>query len=56
MGDDPNDIIVAKSAGVLSAGVLWGTKDRQALINSSPDYLFETTEEMCEFLRGRYIF
>lgn len=55
IGDDPNDIIAAKRAGVASAGVLWGARDQQALINSSPDYLFRTTEEMTKFLRGRYI-
>lgn len=55
IGDDPNDIIASKSAGITSAGALWGAKDRTALINSNPNYLFETIEEMTEFLRGRYI-
>ncbi|GIO35750.1 hypothetical protein J41TS12_06110 [Paenibacillus antibioticophila] len=54
IGDDPNDIRSVRSAGVVSAGALWGAKDPQALINSSPDYIFNTTEEMVKFLKGRY--
>ncbi|WP_084781218.1 HAD family hydrolase [Paenibacillus sp. D9] len=55
IGDDPNDILASRSAGVASAGVLWGARNRHALIDSKPDFLFETTAEMAAFLRERYI-
>ncbi|WP_187355481.1 HAD family hydrolase [Paenibacillus tengchongensis] len=55
IGDDPNDVIASRNAGVISAGVLWGAKDRSALIASNPDYLFETIEEMSNFLRNQFI-
>ncbi|MED1747180.1 HAD family hydrolase [Brevibacillus borstelensis] len=56
IGDDPKDILAARSAGVTSVGVLWGAKDPQGLIKTSPDYLFNTTEEMVNFLKRRYNF
>jgi HAD superfamily hydrolase (TIGR01549 family) len=46
VGDDPKDIAAAKAAHVYSIGALWGTLDRQSLINSNPDVLCETVEEL----------
>lgn len=41
VGDTRADILGAHNAGVMSAGALWGTLDRDALAALSPDYLLE---------------
>jgi len=41
VGDDPKDIIAAGEAKIFSVGALWGSLDKEALVNSKPDITFE---------------
>lgn len=48
VGDQPSDVWAAKSAGMLSAGALWGDGDHGLLSDANPDYLLSTPEELVE--------
>lgn len=50
IGDLASDTIAAKNAGVVSIGALWGTADPDKLIDSNPDFCFETVLELHQFL------
>ncbi len=53
VGDLANDTIAARNAGVVSIGALWGAEDPDALMDSNPEYCFETVSEMHEILADR---
>ncbi|MCI3921341.1 HAD family hydrolase [Paenibacillus sp. TRM 82003] len=52
VGDDPKDIQASKKAGITALGALWGTGNREGLIQSNPDLLFETPHELLHFVKG----
>ena len=54
VGDDANDTIAARSAGVLSIGVSWGSLDRAALVASNPDVLCADVPALRAFLEARF--
>jgi len=50
IGDSPLDIMAGKSAGIKTAAALWGTIEESKLIESNPDYVFKTPEELLNFV------
>ena len=52
IGDELRDIEAAQETGVHMAAVTWGYNSRAALEAAAPDYLFETPEQVVEFLAG----
>ena len=50
IGDAVSDIKAARDAGVKVASVVWDSYDKNNVINSEPDYLFHTVEELSEFI------
>ena len=50
VGDSHNDVKAAKMAGVSSAGVGWGTRDRGLLVQAGPDYMVESPTELTSLL------
>ncbi len=53
IGDSHLDIISGKEAGIITAGALWGTIEAEKLINSTPDYLFNSPQEFLDFILGK---
>ena len=56
IGDNPNDVIAAKRAGITSIGVTWGIDNNNDLISSSPDMIFHKVAEFAEFISDIYRF
>jgi pyrophosphatase PpaX len=54
IGDNASDILSAKSAGILSAGVKWTIKDLSVLTNVSPDYIIETMDDLFTILQNNF--
>lgn len=54
IGDAPNDILAAHNANIISIGTLWGTDNRQALINTNPNYLCNSVAELRDILLHGY--
>jgi len=50
LGDSHLDTQAGKAAGVKTAGALWGSIEQQKLIDSKPDYIFNTPTEFLEFI------
>ena len=50
IGDSPLDIIAGKSAGVKTAAAVWGSVEIEKLLNSDPDFVFESPEEFMAFI------
>ena len=50
IGDSPSDIDAAKLIGLTSAAVGYGYYKKEELIQSSPDFYFETVDELCDLL------
>ncbi|MFW9905137.1 MAG: HAD family hydrolase [Candidatus Thorarchaeota archaeon] len=50
IGDSPLDIMAGKAAGIKTAAALWGTIEESKLIESQPDYIFRTPEELLNFV------
>lgn len=46
VGDQPTDIMAAKSAGMKSAGTLWGEGDFEVLKAASPDFMLENPQDI----------
>jgi pyrophosphatase PpaX len=38
VGDSPADIFASRNAGCVGVGALWGTLDRELLLDASPDH------------------
>ena len=51
VGDSHLDIKAGKAAGILTAGALWGAVESKKLLNSKPDYIFETPLEFIDFVQ-----
>ena len=54
IGDDPRDTAAAKAARIYSVGALWGSQDKQALIESRPDALCKTVDELRAIIFSRF--
>jgi HAD superfamily hydrolase (TIGR01662 family) len=52
IGDDSRDIIAAKAAGMYSVGALWGSVNKQGLIEAEPDILFESVASLSKAIRN----
>jgi phosphoglycolate phosphatase len=50
VGDTKGDMIEGKNAGTQTIGVTWGWHSSHKLNEGSPDYLFNTPEELADFL------
>ncbi|MHA2224392.1 MAG: HAD family hydrolase [Candidatus Hodarchaeales archaeon] len=50
IGDSHLDVIAGKAAGIKTAAALWGTVESQKLLDSGPDYIFQTPTEFIDFL------
>jgi pyrophosphatase PpaX len=50
IGDSPLDVMAGKAAGIKTAAALWGTIEEIKLIESHPDYIFKTPEELLKFV------
>ena len=50
IGDSHLDIIAGKAAGIKTAAALWGAVETQKLLESEPDYTFETPQEFIDFI------
>lgn len=53
VGDSPLDIQAGKAAGVETGAALWGTKQRQELLTSAPDYSFPSVPDFIDYVRSR---
>lgn len=51
-GDTLGDMIEGREAGAKTVGVCWGWHGRKRLAAASPDFLFETPEELFSGVRG----
>lgn len=56
VGDDSRDIEASRRSGVVSAGVLWGSKDPERLIAAKPDNLLHNVYELSELIKQRYFY
>ena len=52
VGDSGVDMQTAKRAGMISAGVLWGFREKKELENTGADFIFSTTIELNEFFKN----
>ena len=50
IGDSHLDIQAGKSAGIPTAAALWGAIETSKLLNSKPDYIFNTPSDFIEFI------
>jgi phosphoglycolate phosphatase-like HAD superfamily hydrolase len=50
VGDSPADIKASRSAGVKVASVIWDAYAKKEVIKLNPDYLFNSVEELKDFL------
>lgn len=50
IGDSHLDIIAGKTAGIKTAAAMWGAIETQKLLESKPDYTFETPQEFIDFV------
>jgi HAD superfamily hydrolase (TIGR01549 family) len=50
IGDSPEDVSMARSAGIKVVGALWGAIDTMALKKSHPEYLFEEPSLLVRWL------
>jgi HAD superfamily hydrolase (TIGR01549 family) len=51
VGDAPADINASRAAGVKVASVIWDSYSREKVIALNPDYLFNSVNELKEFLK-----
>lgn len=53
-GDRAIDIAASNSAGVKSCACIWDSFEVEELINSNPDFIFNTPEEMYNYIVQHY--
>lgn len=51
LGDSGGDMIAAKKAGMLAAGVLWGFRDREELLENGADILLSDPLALMDYLK-----
>jgi phosphoglycolate phosphatase-like HAD superfamily hydrolase len=52
VGDDPDDIVASRRAGVTGAGALWGSRKRAQLEALNPDFLFNYPSDVEALIAG----
>ena len=50
MGDSEVDVETGRASGVLTVGVTWGFRGRQALEKAGAEYLIDKPEELRQFI------
>lgn len=50
IGDQPEDILAGKDAGVSTAAALWGFGEAKSLIQLKPDFVFQRPTELLDFI------
>lgn len=53
-GDSPNDVVACRAAGIKIVGCTWGLhsqEEKNALINSSPDYIIDSPIDIIKILK-----
>lgn len=50
IGDQANDVIASKNAGIISVAALWGNLDNRSILDSEPDYIASNPIQIIEFL------
>jgi pyrophosphatase PpaX len=53
IGDSHLDIMAGKAAGIKTAAALWGAVEPQRLIESKPDYIFDTPHDFLNFVMNQ---
>ncbi|MGC4042247.1 MAG: HAD-IA family hydrolase [Armatimonas sp.] len=53
VGDNPNDIIASKAAGVFAVAATWGAPDKDALLQADPDAVAESPIVLRDLLIAR---
>jgi phosphoglycolate phosphatase-like HAD superfamily hydrolase len=53
IGDDPNDIIASKAAGVFSVAATWGSLQKDALLLQEPNAICNSVEELRQLILSR---
>jgi len=51
IGDDQKDIIAAKAASIFTVAALWGSQDKESLLNSKSDIICETVESLYDVIK-----
>lgn len=51
-GDRAIDIQASRSAGIVSVACLWGTKEKDSLLSTSPNFILETPAQILELCRA----
>lgn len=51
VGDAPSDVKASRAAGVKIASVVWDSYSKEKVLSLSPDYLFNSVEELREFIK-----
>lgn len=54
IGDRNPDIISSKQAGITSVAALWGTEEREILLQANPDYIAETVKDLHDIVVSFY--
>jgi HAD superfamily hydrolase (TIGR01549 family) len=52
VGDDPDDVVASRRAGVTGAGALWGSRKREQLEALNPDFLFNYPSDIEALFAG----
>ncbi|MGQ9617486.1 MAG: HAD family hydrolase [Candidatus Aminicenantia bacterium] len=52
VGDSFMDIKSGKNAGVITAGALWGTRNRERLLKESPDFILNSPLDILEIIKN----
>ena len=55
VGDSPDDIAAAKSAGAFSAGICSGYFPKEALANAKPDFLLDSVSDVLDIVNTCFI-
>ena len=50
IGDTCTDMQTGKSAGVFTVGALWGSRDRQELVENHADAIIEKPLELLQYI------
>jgi phosphoglycolate phosphatase-like HAD superfamily hydrolase len=50
VGDSPDDIISAKSAGAFSAGICSGYFSKEAIVKAKPDFLLDSVSDVLDIV------
>ena len=52
VGDSDVDVMTAHNAGMKSAGVTWGYRSREVIVNAGADFIVDTAQELYEKIRA----